>query len=273
MDVSVLVHWINERQAVSKKKKASRPKPWTDDPIIRDYRFCNVHREDDKVTQWITSHWRVPNAHDLDFWFAAAVARYVNWPDTLAILEYPIPWSKSHFLKTLQDIEARGGKVWTGAYIVSTNGVKMSKPEYVANLLDNLWQQRDKIRPTKDDTLESFYRRLVACNGVGQFMAGQIIADSKYVGLLAVTKDWGTFAISGPGSRRGMNRLLGRDKNAPISERVWKSNLDKLADIIATEISFEMHNQDLQNCLCEYDKYERVRLKEGRPRAKYPGIK
>lgn len=30
--------------------------------------------------------------------------------------------------------------------------------------------------------------------------------------------------------------------------------------------------QDLQNCLCEFDKYERVRLGEGRPKQLYPGV-
>lgn len=29
--------------------------------------------------------------------------------------------------------------------------------------------------------------------------------------------------------------------------------------------------QDLQNCLCEFDKYERVRMGQGRPRSRYPG--
>ena len=33
-----------------------------------------------------------------------------------------------------------------------------------------------------------------------------------------------------------------------------------------------IHAQALQNCLCEFDKYERVRLGEGRPRNNYPGI-
>jgi hypothetical protein len=34
----------------------------------------------------------------------------------------------------------------------------------------------------------------------------------------------------------------------------------------------QLHAQDLQNCLCEFDKYERVRLGEGRPKAKYNGV-
>lgn len=30
--------------------------------------------------------------------------------------------------------------------------------------------------------------------------------------------------------------------------------------------------QDIQNCLCEFDKYERVRLGEGAPKQRYPGV-
>ena len=33
-----------------------------------------------------------------------------------------------------------------------------------------------------------------------------------------------------------------------------------------------MHAQDLQNCLCEFDKYERERLGEGHPKQRYPGL-
>jgi hypothetical protein len=33
-----------------------------------------------------------------------------------------------------------------------------------------------------------------------------------------------------------------------------------------------LHAQDVQNCLCEFDKYERVRLGEGKPRSTYPGV-
>jgi hypothetical protein len=31
----------------------------------------------------------------------------------------------------------------------------------------------------------------------------------------------------------------------------------------------DLHAQDIQNCLCEFDKYERVRLGEGTPKQLY----
>ena len=33
-----------------------------------------------------------------------------------------------------------------------------------------------------------------------------------------------------------------------------------------------LHAQDVENCLCEFDKYERTRLGEGRPRSLYAGM-
>jgi len=42
---------------------------------------------------------------------------------------------------------------------------------------------------------------------------------------------------------------------------------------LAAEVGMpKIHMQDLQNCLCEFDKYERVRLGEGRPRNGYRGL-
>jgi hypothetical protein len=31
----------------------------------------------------------------------------------------------------------------------------------------------------------------------------------------------------------------------------------------------DLHAQDLQNCLCEFDKFERARLGEGKPKRKF----
>src|SRR5262249_54347008 len=95
---------------------AGQPRPWTDDPILAMWSFKNVRREYDYVTTWIREHWREPHADDSDLFFAMAVARLVNWPDTLAALGYPVPWGREHFIATLQARAERGEKVWGDAY-------------------------------------------------------------------------------------------------------------------------------------------------------------
>jgi len=74
---------------------------------------------------------------------------------------------------------------------------------------------------------------------------------------------------------RGLNRVLGRPVNAAWTDEEWLRELQRLHADIAPKIKNSMmpgmHAQDLQGCLCEWDKIERVRLGEGTPRSRYPG--
>lgn len=275
MRVSALAAFIDERQMILVRRTRGDPPPWTEDPILREYRFCNVHREDDRVTKWIAENWREPNQREPDLWFAMCVARLVNWPATLAWLGYPVPWRPARFVRYMRGRLAAGDKVWGGAYIVSTNGNPMLKEEYIAErVLSPLWNNRRALRPRKGQTLEDFHERLMRYDGMGSFLAGQVVADLKYVDPLLQADDWWSFAASGPGSRRGLNRVLERPVDEPWREDEWYDAIVDLTKDLIWEVSFEvgsMHMQDLQNCLCEFDKYERVRLGQGKPRAKFRG--
>jgi hypothetical protein len=276
MRVDDLCYWIKERHSIYTKKQAGEPKPWTQDPILQSYRFCNVYRNLDTVTEWIHNNWM--NRSDPNMFVAMAIARFVNWPDTLEEMGFPLPWDPEHFVSVLHDRRRRNEKVYSGAYIVSTNGHAMDKAEYLANfVIQPIWDNRIDVRPKKGDTLESFYQRLIKFDGLGSFMAGQVIADLKYdkFSPLYEASDEFSWATSGPGSRRGMNRVIQRPPAAPITERVWRENLvilhkavqDRLAPLGMPPLCA----QDLQNALCEFDKFERVRLGEGTPRSGYPG--
>ena len=172
--------------------------------------------------------------------------------------------------------KALGKKAFSGAYIVSTNGHAMDKAEYLDKyVLKPLWDNRAAIRPTEGDHLEDFFNRLNKYNGMGSFMAGQVIADAKYAGCLFNAPDWWVWAASGPGSRRGLNRVASRPVDASWPSGTWHKTLSELKIQIDHFVNAagwpELHAQDLQNCLCEFDKYERTRLGEGKPRSGYPG--
>src|SRR5260370_14983276 len=110
LDIARLLAFIVEREAIRIKRERGEQKPWTDDQILRDWSFTNVHREDDRVTRWLAENWRAPHADDPDLWFAMVVARFVNWPDTLAGFGYPVPWKPDHFLPLMAPRKPRGGK-------------------------------------------------------------------------------------------------------------------------------------------------------------------
>ena len=145
--------------------------------------------------------------------------------------------------------------------------------QQVRCIFKSLWAQRDYYRPKATDTLSTFHARLMAADGMGSFQAGQVLADLKYVQLESAV-DWWTFAASGPGRRRGLNRVLGRTAEAEWDEAEWFATLRWLQTtidpLIAAAGILRLHAQDAQNALCEFDKYERVRLGQGRVRPYTP---
>lgn len=272
--LETFTYFVIERHNIWRRREAGNRAPWTNDEILKAYRFCNVYRELDRTTKWITDHWRTPNESNPHLWFAMVVSRLVNHPETLAQMGFPLPWNKKSFLRTMLGRKKEGAKVFGSAYIVSTNGVERDKANYLADdVLDPMWKDREKVKPIQGDRLQDFFARLMSFQGMGLFMSAQVVADIKYVSPLMGASDWWTFASSGPGSRRGMSYLLGYDPRTPWKEHEWKEALMELS-VIVKPIFQEarlprLHNQDLQNCLCEFSKYRRTQLGTGRPKQKF----
>lgn len=248
------------------------------DPIIAKYRFCNVIRADDRVTKFIFLWAEKWTSHE-DLWFAFVVARLFNLPETLCdVASSTMPFKPERMRSAAKLRRAEGFNVFNAAYIVSTNGIAMDKIDYVIDrVLTPLWLNRKRYRPKPGGTLNDFHAKLIEAQGIGSFMAAQVVADLKYVGPWKSSdnqpRDWFTFAASGPGSRRGLNRVMDRPINTTWQEGMWRAALSLLHKAILPKlpasISFRLTAQDLQNCLCEFDKYERARLGEGTPKQLY----
>lgn len=277
MNTEQLLYWIKEREAIRILRASGALPPWTDDPILREWSFCNVRRGDDRTTRWITDNWRTPHVDDPDLWFAMVVARFVNWPDTLAELGYPVPSDPKHFLAVMAARATRGATCFGPAYNISNGGKSTPKPQHlVEQVFAPLWSPlaRNRLRPKDDDTLLSFYGRLRQMPGFASFMAAQVVADMKYVAPLKSARDFMTFVAPGNGSKRGLNRVLGRPVGASWqSDNVWCFAFRKLRDQIKPELEGmglgDLHAQDLQNCLCEFDKWMRTKLDEGKPKRRF----
>lgn len=268
--IKEVAYWVNERERIREAHDAGLPRPWTNDKIFRKYRFCNVRREDDKVTRWVKKHWRDPYSGHPNMVMAMLLARMVNWPPTLHHIGFPKVWHPQRVIDAIHSME---GKAWSAAYIVSTCGESMDKAAYVVRTV-NLLQGRAGYYPRTGDTLAAVWTRLCGIKGLAAgFIAAQVVADLKYdlQNPLSDASDWWTWAVPGPGSKRGLNRFCNRPTNAPWKLKEWQDCLAQMIDQVAPHVvgGGRIHAQDWQNTMCEYDKYMRVKLGEGVPRKGY----
>ena len=266
--------FVVERHRIYERRARGQERPWTKDPILQQYKFTNVYRELDRVTVWIKEHWREPHKDNEHLWFAMVVARLINNPDTLAELSLPGKWNGSQFLRVMARRRREGKKMFGGAYIISTNGISQDKSVYLADsVFGPLWEARKMVAPREKDSLFQFAARLRIYQGMGSFIAAQVVADMKYTPTLINASDWWTFALSGPGSRRGMSYLMGMDPRTKWQEHEWKDALDELSVLVKDRTDHakmpRLHNQDLQNGLCEWSKFRRTQLGTGRPKQRF----
>jgi hypothetical protein len=273
-NLRLFLYYAGERDLVQKRRATGEPPPWTDDPILAGYRFCHNRREDDATTKWIAAHWRDPFADDPDVWHAMAVARLVNWTPTLEELGGPLlPFDEVAFADMLRMRAARGEQVWGSAYVIPAGPAGVAKHDFIAVTLGDMWNARERLRPRAGETLQTFHTRLMSVRGLASFLAAQIVADAKFTALLTAAPDWSTFAASGPGSRQGLNRLLGRDAKAPWAEGVWRATHARLRTTIMPDLQKlglgDLSASDTQNLLCEFFKYEQAARGGRMPKTKF----
>lgn len=80
--------FVRERVSIWKKKVSGEASPYTEDPILQNYRFCNIFREFDRQTMEI-HEWLNPIRNDFSLWLLNAYAcRMIARPETNARLGY-----------------------------------------------------------------------------------------------------------------------------------------------------------------------------------------
>ncbi len=312
--INDIAAFMKARHDIYLDRKAGKPGPWTADPVLRDGRFCNIFRELDTVTIWVEENIRKPYADHPHLWFMLAIARYINWPDTLRYLmdeAEPGTWpdgedfEPAKLTKALEDYAAAGNKVYTGAYMIraesdpSKEWYSWTKHRYIAEIvLGRLWEDREewqRMLETTPGVLRAFNRLETVWEkfqqpryiGWGPFMAYEVVTDLRHTRYLRNAPDIYTWANAGPGAIRGLNRLYGRDLAAkPRPEQTNAEMIELMRELNALDargfnetfgppqlgsphVGPRFEARDIEHTLCEFDKYERVRLNEGKMRSKY----
>jgi hypothetical protein len=259
-----------ERHRVYKRRLLGLPAPWTLDPVLSVYRFTNVFRAADRVSQYLIRDviYQGKQAVD-DVVFRILLFKLFNKIETWQLLldEFgEVSLSTFDVQKAdrlLGDARARGQRIYSNAYIVppisGSDGVKhRGHLRLVAAMIDDDLPCR--IRDS--DTMEEVYLLLRSYPGIGNFLAYQFTVDINYSTVTEHDED--EFVVAGPGALDGISKVYpGADlRDAPgIIRRMADEQEDWLNHY---GLSFgglfgrRLHLIDVQNLFCEISKYARV---------------
>lgn len=276
--VDRFIYWIRERHNIHLRRRKGLPKPWTDDRVLQTIFFTNPYRENDKTTVWFREHVRdiLPESKVL---FATVAFRWFNLIRTGEILlneNLLTKWDEEKAVSILKK-EMHKRPVFTGAYMIKAgNGPPGCKVPNVCASITNVWNDRKRLTDLclKEQTLRSLWKEMCLFKHLGGFMSYEIVCDLRYTSLLRNATDVNTWTNPGPGALRGLLRLQG---GVPKNRQVRISDpLPKMIELLhytrkklVKMPHFEL--REIEHSLCEFDKYERARLKDGRMKRVYRG--
>lgn len=283
--------YARERESIRRRRESGAGAPWTDDPVLKQYRFCNVHRENDAVTKWFRDNVREQLRDSPDVILATVLFRWFNlvrtgeWlftPDASGFSPFEVylngAWDWQELGRQLKRA-LPSGPYTTGAYMIKTP-TGMDKVTGVLWCVDQLAQSLARERAADGaefpHTLQAATHWLQGHPFMGPFMAYEVVTDLRHTHWLENAPDILTWANPGPGAARGLDRLAGdtlgtRDRNNLLDVKTM--NVEMRALLEASRDSFywpqawgAWEMREVEHTLCEFDKYERARLGQGRPK-------
>lgn len=279
--LEMFYYYLHEREKIRIRKEEGH-NHLTDDPILQKYKFTNILRSNDRTTRWVKSNWYDPNRDKpLDVQtLNCGIFRYFGTSDFAEAIGYQTDWNPQHLVDTAAARIAAGKKVFTGAYIITNGGISAPKQNVVVgNYLQPLREAIPEILRVAEKTnrWENVAEVVRKVPGMGAFMTKEFLLDVMLTPVLENVEDKLTWSPVGPGAIRGLNRISGRPVDAPLTQ---KKGLDEMQAImgwlVKTGMAYHMPKigvdfgvTDVQFSLCEFDKYNRVKNGEGRPRSMY----
>lgn len=278
--------FARERYNIFLRRQRGEAPPWTEDEILRDFRFTNVLREDDATTAWFRENIRTPLQDRPEVMLATVGFRQFNRIDVGRLLApYLLTdnWDMDAWRSTLSAHRAAGGKIVTAAYIVRT-------PFGFDKLDGNLWILKEaklrecsllqyiRERAPEERRLEEFWSLLLKWPYLGEFTSNEVVVDLMETPVLSRALDKQTWTNPGPGCSLGIGLLLhnediynrsgAQDRHtmmevmkvfleASRNQKYWPTNFPKFASLHQVEWLF-----------CEVSKY--IRAQQGkRPKRRY----
>ena len=264
-------NYARERYNILLNRRAGLPREeWTVDPVLKTWSFCNIFREDDKVTEWFRTHIRDPLKNDKRVLFATIAFRWFNSINAGEVLKpYLLEgvWPVEELKPLLEARKAADGKIVTGAYIIKTPP-KLSKIDALLHLIALTHRMEGGIMLVWDYTsLERSWDAVRTIPYMGDFTSYEVVTDLRHTKMLRDATDVHTWANPGPGCAAGLGELFHQDRDYYNRHSSYhrKRMMEEMQLLLAMsqQNKYWSHGwpqwelREVEHTLCEFDKYRR----------------
>lgn len=261
-----------KRQRLFLRRVTGSPPPWTDDPILERYRFTNVYRASDRVSQFVIRHIIYEGDQSpKEVFFRVMLFKLFNRIETWRALvsRVGIPTTDDFHPESYADLfDARldrGLRVYSAAYIVPSPRLgHHRKHRNHLQLLELMLRDRIFDQIADADSLEAVYSVLRTYPSVGPFLGFQFAIDLNYSSFVDFSEM--DFIVAGPGATNGIRRCFAHTAGYSNEDVIRAVSDLRERELHRLGIDFpdlwgrRLQLIDLQNLFCEVDKYARVAL-------------
>ncbi len=263
-----------ERQEIFFARACGQSPPWTDDEILAEFKFTNVYRAADRVSQFLIR--RVIYREDLpatneEVFYRTMLFKLFNKIETWDLLEHecgPLTWAEYDFKRyddVLTKAMSTGQRIYSAAYIMpsaKTFGYASKHSNHLA-LLAKMMGDGLPRKIADAGRMQRGFDLLVEYPSLGDFLAYQFITDINYSEITAFSEN--DFVVPGPGALDGIKKCFTDTAGLPMAEVIGFMAERQGAEFQRLGLTFRslwgrsLKLIDCQNLFCEVGKYARQR--------------
>ena len=260
------------RQEVFFNKMKNVPPPWTSDPILNTYKFCNAYRVSDRVSQYLIKNVIYDenrSKNEEEVLFRILLFKIFNKIETWKYLENRIGdyitlsnFDFNIYSKILEEAMDSGYAIYTSAYMSCASkefGYDKKHQNHLA-LIQKMIVKDKVITPIVEaKSLEEVFSIILEYPLLGKFMAYQLATDINYSEIIDF--DDNSFTIAGPGAERGINKCFLDTGGKSYSDIIHWMTENQEQEFQRLGLNFQslwgrpLQAIDCQNLFCETDKY------------------
>src|SRR5260370_6279919 len=264
-------YFASERQRAFEGRVSGQSRPWSDDPILQQYKFCNVFRAADRVSQYMIREVCYQDEpctpEDRLFQIVAfrTFSKIDTWPSTREFLgRYPTldDLADASFSEGLERAKLQSGGLYTGAFILCATDAygQSSKHRNHVELFRHMFVKDDLGEKLQEvPSLRQVYEELHRYPLIGDFMAYQMAIDLNYSAVINFSEN--DFTQAGPGALRGIKKCFeDLGDYTPTETILWMVEHQE-QEFALLGLPFHglwgrpLHAIDCQGLFCETDKY------------------